>query len=64
MYNWLPDIAGFKTLSSVCVLGRDARVCKIIDNDLGTWKKELIRSCLDQKEANQIISIPLSFRQL
>lgn len=64
MDNQLPDTAGFKTLSSVCVLERDAKACKLIDNNLGTWKKDLIQFCFYHKEAKQSISTPLSPRNL
>lgn len=52
MENWLLDTTYFKMLISVSVLERDAKVCKLIENNLGTWKKDLIHSCFDHEEAS------------
>ncbi|CAI8592753.1 unnamed protein product [Vicia faba] len=33
--NWIPGVAGFKPVSSVCVLNCDAKDCDLIDHHLG-----------------------------
>lgn len=41
-------------------MNEDARVCDLIDNDLGVWKKEFIFDSFAANEEKKIVSIPLS----
>ncbi|XP_058787163.1 uncharacterized protein LOC131661587 [Vicia villosa] len=58
--RWIPGNNGFKLLYGANNLKENARVCDLIDRDLGGWKKEVIREKFSQEEAKMIVSIPLS----
>lgn len=61
--NLLPYIVGFKVHSPICGMDCEAKVCDLIDEDLGIWNRELLVECFDNMVMQQILSIPRSFRR-
>jgi hypothetical protein len=60
--KWLPDLQILTHNNSDLPIPPDALVLDLIDAESRQWNKELISACFDRSVAQQIYSIPLSFR--
>lgn len=58
--RWLPTPILHSVQSIPHVLASDSRVAALIDRDLNTWNKSLIREVFNEDEAGVIANIPLS----
>lgn len=57
------EVVGFKIHGLVRVLDNEVKVYELIDQDLGTWKRNLIGACFDQLEARPNSNLPFSLRR-
>nr|POF24975.1 hypothetical protein CFP56_52090 [Quercus suber] len=60
--KWLPDRCYRKVSSPLPSIPPEAKDSLLIDRNSGTWKKEDIKQLFLPREADAIISIPLSLR--
>jgi hypothetical protein len=58
--RWLPSPTTYAVQSPVTVLGGNARVSSLIDEDSKWWNKELVYSIFTKEEADIICSMPVS----
>lgn len=56
------EVVGFKIHGLVRVLDNEVKVYVLIDQDLGTWKRNLIGACFDQLEERPNSNLPFSLR--
>jgi hypothetical protein len=61
--RWLPSPTTYAVQSPVTILGEDARVSSLIDDDSQWWNKELVYSIFNKEEADMICSMPICPRQ-
>lgn len=54
--------SGFKVRSQVSVLDVNATVSELIDPDTKQWRRDLVFSCFNRYEAQQVLNIPISQR--
>ena len=58
--QWIPTSTSFMIQSPRSVLGKDARVAKLIDQDTKGWTTQLLNTIFLADEAKVIQGIPLS----
>ncbi|PNX75922.1 ribonuclease H [Trifolium pratense] len=59
---WIPSTSNFKVWSPIKNLEPNDLVSKLIDVDTKQWKRDLVTNSFNNYEANQILSIPISWR--
>ncbi|XP_058764138.1 uncharacterized protein LOC131637556 [Vicia villosa] len=62
--NWIPGAAAAKVLGPVQGISAEATVSYLIDEDLRCWKHDLIKECFSPMVCEEILSIPLSWRNM
>ncbi|XP_058752756.1 uncharacterized protein LOC131625935 [Vicia villosa] len=62
--KWIPTVAGLKVVGQMRNSDPDVRVSNFIDSELGMWRTDLMRQTFEADEAEHILGIPLSRRNV